>query len=426
MTWRGTLWRGVGYAIEPGIRIWLHRRVARGKEDAARLPERYGFASRSRPEGRLVWSHAASVGEAMALLPLLQRLQAARPDVAQLITTGTVTSAATVATRAPGLLHQFLPVDLPGAVDRFLAHWRPDLVLWSESELWPGLLSGVQQRGIPALLLNGRMSERSCRRWSHVPGTAQWLLGSFETIYAQTAADGERFRALGAKDVRCIGNLKQAAPPLPVDANALADMRSSLGTRPCWLMASTHPGDEASITLIQRALAVRFPGILSLVVPRHPERGAAVADMLARDGFQVARRGVGDAIAASTEIYIADTLGELGLWYRLSPVAAMGGSLIPHGGQNPVEAARLGIAVVFGPHMFNFAELSADLVARGAALQVADAQGMAAALADLLRDSAGMAAMGRAGEAYANERNAVLSDMEEAVLQRLTKLEGGN
>jgi len=284
----------------------------------------------------------------------------------------------------------------------------------------------VQRRGIPALLLNGRMSERSCRRWSHVPGTAQWLLGSFETIYVQTAADGERFRALGAADVRCIGNLKQAAPPLPVDTKALADMRSVLGTRPCWLMASTHPGDEAIITLIQRAVAARFPGTLGLVVPRHPERGMAVAEALIRDGFKVARRSIGDVIAANTEIYIADTLGELGLWYRLSPLAAMGGSLIPHGGQNPMEPARLGIAVVFGPHMFNFAELSADLVTRGAALQVPDAQGMASALSDLLGDSAHMTAMGKAGEAYANERNAVLTDMEEAVLHRLTKLDRGN
>ncbi len=417
--WRAGLWRGIGHVIAPGIRLWLQRRVARGKEDAARLPERFGSASLPRPDGRLIWSHAASVGEAMALLPLLERLQTTQPGLTLLLTTGTVTSAALVAARAPGLLHQFLPVDLPGPVDAFLNHWRPDLVLWSESELWPGLLGNLAQRGIPALLLNGRLSDRSARRWARLPGTARWLLGAFETIYAQSAADGDRFRQLGARDVRCIGNLKQAAPPLPADTAQLADLQAILGQRPRWLMASTHPGDEAAIITIQRHLAAQFPDLLGLIVPRHPERGAALAETLRGAGFRVSRRAAGEAITADTQIHIADTLGELGLWYRLCPAVVMGGSLIPHGGQNPLEPARLGAAVLFGPHMFNFAELSADLLQRQAALQAADAAGIAAGLAELLANPTKLQAMGAAGRAYATARGAVLDEIEAAVLQRL-------
>jgi len=417
-----SLWRGIGHAIAPGIALWLRRRVAQGKEDAARLGERNGIASLPRPAGLLVWSHAASVGEAVALIPLLQRLQAARPDIALLITTGTRTSAATVASRAPGLLHQYLPSDLPQATDRFFAHWRPNLVLWSESELWPGLLAGAARRGIPMLLLNARMSERSCRRWQRVPGIARWLLAGFETIYAQSQADAERYRVLGARDVQSLGNLKLAAPPLPADAAALAALQAQTAGRTLWLMASTHPGEDETTATIQRAVAARHPGLLGIVVPRHPERGPAVVEALRQAGLKVSRRAAGEAITAATDIYVADTLGELGLWYRLCPIAVMGGSLIAHGGQNPMEPARLGRAVLFGPHMFNFSEIAADLVARHAATQVPDATALALELARLLDDPAALAAMGQAGAAFATEQNAVLDKTEQAVLQRLHNL----
>ncbi len=417
-----SLWRGIGHAIAPGVALWLRRRVAQGKEDAARLGERAGIASIPRPAGLLIWSHAASVGEAMALIPLLQRLQIARPDITLLITTGTRTSAATVAARAPGLLHQYLPSDLPQAVDRFFAHWRPNLVLWSESELWPGLLTGAARRGIPMLLLNARMSERSCRRWQRVPGIARWLLAGFETIYAQSQADAERYRALGAVDVQSLGNLKLAAPPLPADEAALAALQAQTAGRRLWLMASTHPGEDEPTAAVQQVVAARHPGLLGIVVPRHPERGPSVADALRQAGLKVSRRAAGEAITAETDIHVADTLGELGLWYRLCPVAVMGGSLIDHGGQNPMEPTRLGRAVLFGPHMFNFSEIAAALLARGAALQVPDAAALGNELARLLGDRAALAAMGQAGAAFAAEQNTVLDKTEQAVLQRLQKL----
>ena len=418
MPWRESLWRGIGAAITPLVRHWLQRRVKRGKEDAARLHERFGRPALPRPAGTLIWAHAASVGEAVALLPLLRALHQARPDIALLLTTGTVTSAALIAKQGfAGLLHQFVPVDIPSAVDGFLDHWRPDLALWSESELWPGLLAGLHRRGVTALLLQGRMSARSAERWRMAPATARWLLGCFDTIYAQTANDADRFRGLGARDVQACGNLKQAAAPLDCDTAELAKLQAMLGTRPRWLLASSHPGDEAIALQADRALRQAFPDLLTIIAPRHPERGPAIAADLRKAGAKVALRSAGQTPDA--EIYLADTLGEMGLWYRLSPLALMGGSLIPHGGQNPLEPARLGAAVLFGPHMFNFSEASADLLARGAALQIGDADALAESLAALLRDPARLASMGEQGRIYANEQGAVLARLTEAVLAEL-------
>ena len=417
-TWRETLWRGIGATLTPLVRLWLQRRVKRGKEDAARLHERFGRPTLPRPAGKLIWAHAASVGEAVALLPLLRALHAARPDATLLLTTGTVTSAALVARQGfAGLLHQFVPVDIPSAADGFLDHWRPDLALWSESELWPGLLAGLHRRGVKLLLLQGRMSARSAERWRMAPGTARWLLGCFDAVYAQTANDAERFRGLGARQVREFGNLKQAAPPLDCNEAERAKLQAMIGDRPRWLLASSHPGDEAIALQADRALRSQFPDLLTLIAPRHPERGPAIAEDLRKAGARVALRSARQMPDA--EIYVADSLGEMGLWYRLCPLALMGGSLIPHGGQNPLEPARLGTAVLFGPHMFNFSEASADLLARKAALQLRDADALAETLAGLLRDPARLASMGEQGRLYANEQGAVLARLTEAVLAQL-------
>lgn len=416
--WRESLWRGIGAAITPLVRHWLHRRIQRGKEDATRLHERFGRPVLPRPAGKLIWAHAASVGEAVALLPLLRAVREARPDITLLLTTGTVTSAALVARQSfAGLLHQFVPVDIPSAVDGFLDHWRPDLALWSESELWPGLLAGLHRRGVKLLLLQGRMSARSASRWQLLPGTARWLLGCFDAVYAQTAADAERFRSLGARHVQEYGNLKQAAPPLGCDDAELARLRDAIDGRPRWLLASSHPGDEAIALQADRTLRLRFPDLLTIIAPRHPERGQAIAEDLRKSGARVALRSVDQP--PETEIYVADTLGEMGLWYRLCPLALMGGSLIPHGGQNPLEPARLGAAVLFGPHMFNFSEASADLLARNAALQVQDGIALAETIAALLADPARLAHMGEQGRIYANEQGAVLTRLTKAVLEQI-------
>jgi 3-deoxy-D-manno-octulosonic-acid transferase len=422
---RRALWRGIGHLLAPAIRLWLQRRVTQGKEDAGRLGERFGRAGKARPPGLLVWSHGASVGEAQALLPLLHALHRRRPDITLLLTTGTVTSAALVEQRAgpqtaSGILHQFVPVDLPAAVDAFLDHWRPDLVLWSESDFWPGILSELRHRGIPALLVNARLSDRSAQRWLAAPATARWLLDAFGAIYAQTAGDAERLRRLGARAVIEAGNLKQAAPPLPADAAAVDEWRARLGTRPVWLAASTHPGEDEQIAAAHRLLKARLPDLLTLIVPRHPGRGTVLQQALAAQGdLRIALRSAGETPAADTDLYIADTMGELGLWYRLCPVVMMGGSLIPHGGQNPLEPARLGCAVLFGPQMFNFAEAVAGLLQAGGALQVQDAPGMADAVGGLLQDETHRAAIAEAGRRFASADDAVIERLSEAVLERL-------
>ncbi len=425
--WRRNLWRGTGYLLGPLVRLWLQRRAARGKEEPARLSERLGIPGLQRPEGRLVWCHAASVGEAQALLPLLQALRRRESGLTLLLTTGTVTSARLVQQRragmpeGDGILHQFVPVDLPGAVDRFLDHWRPDLAVWTESEFWPGMLNGLRHRGIPALLINARLSDRSCRRWQAAPGTARWLLGSFAAIYAQTHGDAERLRRLGARDVQEVGNLKLAAPPLPVDEAAVAEWQQRLQGRPRWLVASTHPGEEPLAVLAHRFLEPHFPGLLTIIVPRHPERGPALASELGAPDLNIALRSRGEMPDAKTDLYIADTLGELGLWCRLSPLVAMGGSLIPHGGHNPLEPARLGCAVIFGPHMFNFTEAGAGLIAAGGARQFGDSSGLAEAAAALLQQPDTCRLMGERGQHYASGHEKVVDILVTAILDRLPR-----
>ena len=416
-----SLYRGLTHLAGPVIRRLLDRRAARGKEDPARRHERLGCPLLPRPVGRLVWVHAASVGEALAVLPLVDRLLSLGPQVQVMVTTGTVTSAALMARRLPGprAFHQYVPVDLPAAADGFLAHWRPDLVLWSESDFWPGILAEIQHRDIPSLLVNARMSERSCRRWSLAPQTAHWLLRSFRTIYAQTAQDAERLRRLGAANVIEAGNLKQAAPPLPAHAETVMQWQMTLGDRPRWLAASTHPGEEQQIAGVHRALKSRFPGLLTIIAPRHPQRGPEIAAALATPDCAIALRSRSEAVTEATDIYVADTLGELGLWYRLCPVVMMGGSLIPHGGQNPLEPARLDCAVLFGPSMFNFSEAVAGLLEAGGAQQVQDAAELTAALGILLADPAKTAGIAAAARTYAGGQNRILDILGDAVLQQL-------
>lgn len=407
------LYRAGTELLGPAIELWLKRRLARGKEDPARLKERLGQPGRPRPPGRLVWLHAASVGEALSVLPLIERLLAERAGLSALLTTGTVTSARLMAERLPPrAFHQFAPVDRPSAVRRFLDHWRPDLALWVESELWPNLVTETAKRGAPMALINARLSERAFRRWRRFGWMIRPMLQAFTLALAQSEADAERLRALGARDVRCLGNLKDAAPPLAADPGKLAELAAAFGDRPRWLAASTHPGEEAIAAEAHRALKPRLPGLLTVIAPRHPERGPEIADAL---GLSVGRRAAGEPPGA--DAYLADTLGELGLFYRLCPIVFVGGSLVPHGGQNPLEPARLGAAVLFGPHMRNFAEAEARLAAAGA-LRVADGPALAEAVGRLLADPMEAQRRGAALAAATAQDKAVL----EAVLAALAPL----
>jgi 3-deoxy-D-manno-octulosonic-acid transferase len=409
--------------LGPAVRIVLALRRARGKEDRARMAERFGHAGLPRPPGPLVWLHGASVGEALSALPLIERLLAADKALSVLVTTGTVTSARLMAERLPErAFHQFAPVDLPAAAARFLDHWRPDLALWLESELWPNIIRAAARRDLDMVLVNGRLSARSYARWRRFPGLARSLLGAFKRCLAQSEADAERLAALGAPRVACPGNLKFASAPLPADGDALKALRAVLGTRPLWLAASTHPGEETIVAEAHRRLRQRHPALLTVIAPRHPARGPALAAALAASGLQVARRGAGEAPRETTDIYLADTLGELGLLYRLAPIALVGGSLVPHGGQNPLEPAQLDCAILHGPAVFNFAPIAEAMAEAGATVAVADAESLASAVEALLGDADERARRAKAAADVAAGEAGVLDRVMEALAPHLASL----
>jgi 3-deoxy-D-manno-octulosonic-acid transferase len=421
-------YRGLSSLAPLALRVLLKRRLARGKEDEARLGERMGQAAKPRPAGTLVWLHAASVGEALSALPLIERVLARLPAAHILVTTGTVTSAKLMAERLPPrAFHQFVPLDAAPWVARFLDHWRPDLALWIESELWPNLLLQSKARAIPLALVNARLSERSFKGWQRWPGAARNLLHAFGLVLAQTEEYAGRFRALGAAEVAMPGNLKYAAPPPPADEAKLAGLRSAIaaGARPVWLAASIHPGEDIHVAAAQRILRARVPGALAIIVPRHPEKGAAMQAAMAAPDLKIARRAAGEAPASDTDIYIADTLGELGLFYRLADAAFVGGSLIPHGGQNPIEPAALGVPVLHGPHMFNFAAVVESFGRNDAARLVEDPYGLAEQLADILGRPEVRARMGALAKALADSERGVIDRVMTALEPLLAPLAAG-
>jgi 3-deoxy-D-manno-octulosonic-acid transferase len=344
--------RGGGVA-----RRCLERRRAEGKEDAARIAERMGKASIPRPDGQLIWFHAASVGEAASLLEMLRRLAQARPDLNCLVTTGTVTSAQFLAERLPETcMHQFSPLDIVPWVGRFLDHWRPDAAVFTESELWPATLCEAHARGVPLLLINARISNKSFRRWRMMGGMARSLLARYDRVLAQDTLAGEQLAALGADPAKLsvAGSLKEGAAPLPYDEAERTKMARAFGGRHLWLAASTHPGEEEVVLGAHLRARRALPLLSLLLVPRHPNRGDEVAALVRARGLSVAQRSKGEPITADTEVYLADTLGEMGLWYRIAPVSFVGGSLVDVGGHNPFEPALLGSAIIFGPHVRNF------------------------------------------------------------------------
>jgi 3-deoxy-D-manno-octulosonic-acid transferase len=410
------VYRWATRAAGPLSSAYLAQRARCGKEDPARLAERRGVASLTRPAGGLVWIHAASVGETASILALVDRLLDERRG-SVLITTGTVTSARLVQNRGDRsgrIRHQFVPLDHPGYVAAFLDHWRPDLALWVESELWPNLIHAARVRRIPMLLVNARMSAHSFRGWQRVPSVINPLLGGFALCLAQDQIHAERLRELGATHALCVGDLKAAAAPLPVAAADLHRMRQQIGDRPVWLAASTHDGEETIAADAHRLLRRDLPALLTMIAPRHPSRADGIAAALRAKGLRVARRSKQDAIADTTEIYLADTLGELGLFYRLAGIAFIGGSLVPMGGHNPHEAAQLDCAILHGPDMSNATRLARSLA--DAAETVRDAATLAAAVRRLLRDPDERARRAAAALAAA----AAGRDVLDAVMKELT------
>ncbi|WP_337186775.1 glycosyltransferase N-terminal domain-containing protein [Phenylobacterium sp.] len=390
--------------LEPLAPALLRRRARRGKEAPARLAERLGRTSLARPEGPLVWLHGVSVGETTSLLPLISALRARRPDLVLLVTSGTATAAELLARRLPpGVIHQFAPVDGPRAVARFLDHWRPALGVFVESELWPNLILAARRRGVRLALASARITQASARRWRGWPTAARTLLAAFDLILPQDAASEARLVSLGGACGPQL-NLKRVGEPLPADPDALRNLREILGGRRVVVAASTHPGEETIVAEAFRQ-AVRDPvEALLIVVPRHPGRGADVAAALGAD-----RRSTGAAPAGP--IHVADTLGELGLFFRLADVVVMGGGFVDGvGGHNPLEPARLGKPILTGPHVFNAQDLYAELEAEAAAIVAPDAQALARHIRGLLDNARIARRMGDAALDYADRQSAALDD----------------
>ncbi|HEX2655123.1 MAG TPA: 3-deoxy-D-manno-octulosonic acid transferase [Xanthobacteraceae bacterium] len=380
-------YRRLTVAATPLVSLLLARRLKRGKEDADRIAERRGEAVIPRPEGPLVWAHGASIGEMLAIIPLIERIRARGFNI--LVTSGTVTSARLAKQRLPeGAIHQFIPVDAPSFIRRFLDHWQPSIGLFAESDLWPNLLIESSERSIPLILVNGRLSERSFARWSYVPATISSLLSCFDLCLAQSAADAERYTELGAPRVSSTGNLKLDVPAPPVDNQKFAALKSFVGNRPVIVAASTHPGEEVILVEAHRRLRQKFPGLLTILVPRHPERGPGIVDIAKVARMPAVLRSHGLFPDQGTDIYVADTVGELSLFYRLTSIVFVGGSLVRHGGQNPIEAAKLGAGVLHGPHVWNFTEIYAALDKAHGAERVSDVNKLTARLDAWLSDSA--------------------------------------
>jgi len=390
------MYRRLASGLVPIAPALIKRRLKQGKEDPARVGERRGLSRDVRPHGPLVWIHGASVGEVLAAAALIERLRDLNLRI--LLTSGTVTSAAVVAKRfPPDVIHQYVPYDSPRYVARFLDHWQPSLALFIESDLWPNLILAGAARRVPMVLINGRMSPRSFPRWRRMYGTISALLSRFDICLAQSKTDAERFSALGGRDVVTTGNLKLDVPAPPADPAKLERLMAMTRGRPIIVAASTHPGEDEMLVAAHRNLVGFFPQLLTVIVPRHPDRGSSIAGLITASGLKPALRSREELPTAATDVYVADTMGELGLFYRLSPIVFMGGSLIRHGGQNPIEAIKLGAAIVHGPHVFNFADVYEALDASGGARQADTPEALVKQLGQLLADSTVRDRMQRAG-----------------------------
>lgn len=394
---------------------FAYRKVARKLASAgvpdARIRERLGHATLARPSGRLLWFHAASVGESLSILGLITRLQQRAPELTFLITTGTATSAEILAKRMPaGCVHQFAPLDSKPALRRFLAHWKPDLAVFVESELWPQMLVETQRTGTPLALLNARLSARSVKRWHKFGKTARSLLSLFSLIIAQTEETAAHLATLGANPaiLRTGQDLKAIAGALPYDAAVLNSLETTLGQRPIWVASSTHDGEEEQMLAAHQVVLNSFPDALLILVPRHPERASDITNLIKTSGLSYAQRSLNAPITAETTVYLADTLGETGLWYALAPVVFLGGSLMPIGGHNPFEPAYAGAAVLTGPHVHNMPQIYQEFEAAGGCQTIANSAALASTLKYFFATPSSLKAAGAAAHAFANSQQDAL------------------
>lgn len=411
------LYRAAWRLAGPLLPLYLRRRARRGKEDPARMAERYGMASLARPDGDLLWVHGASVGESLSALPLIERLLEQDPNLHVLVTTGTVTSAGLLEARLPErAFHQYLPLDHPTHAAAFVNHWQPDAVFWIESEFWPNLLREISTRGIPAALLNARLSERSFKRWQMSPQFIRNLIGTFSLCLAQDENIAGMLEALGATKVSTAGNLKFAALPLPDAEPERRSLETLLGERKIIVAAQTVEGEETSLGSILPDLKEEFSDLLLIVVPKHTHRSSSIEQALAVAELKIAVRSRGEVPVTDTDIYLADTMGELGLFFRLNAPVFLGRSLVPgYGGSNLLEPARFGRCIIQGVHTENFSTMNDLFRSSSASLVAGDEAQLKDLLLDVLRDPQRADEIGTKAEAVTSSASTVLDRVADLV-----------
>ncbi len=398
------------------IKRYIKKRLNNGKEDKQRFNERVGRSKLPRPEGKLVWLHGASVGESVSMLPLIQKILDTYSDAHVMVTTGTVTSADVMSKRLPErAFHQFIPIDNPIFTTRFVKHWHPDVALWFESEFWPAMLSSIRRKNIPLILINGRISNKSFKRWQQFDFISKELLACFSLCLGQSEEDAYRLQVLGAKSSMCLGNLKYAGLPLPIDEEKRDSILKQIGKRPLWLASSTHNDEEVRIAKIHKRLKEKIPGLLTIIAPRHPQRGKEIKEQIENLDLKGALRSANEKITPSTDIYIADTIGEMGIWYNIAKIVFIGGSLIPHGGQNFIEPSRVRDAVIVGPHMHNFTDAMNRAKKADAVMQVTDTQELEELLDQLLSNKELLEAKASLAYNWANSEAKVLDGIMDKV-----------
>ncbi|MDF2965161.1 MAG: waaA [Rickettsiaceae bacterium] len=378
-----TFYRILTIIAFPVIYIIIQVRKIVGKEDKTRFRERFGLAAIKRVEGYMIWIHAASVGESLSALPLIERLTAANPKITILLTTGTVSSTKVIVDRLPAsVVHQYIVVDSYFCVRRFLNHWQPDLAIFIESELWPNLLIETAKT-CPLLLLNARMSDRSFKKWSILKSLASSLLSQFSLIITQSKQDLDKYRALGAQKLKNAGNIKYANINTSFDQYEYDKLYAQIKDRTVWLAASTHQADEEPIYKTHLALKKIFPNLLTILAPRHPVRTSIIIDRMLVHPIKFVCRTNLESIKADTDIYLANTLGEMNLFYSLASAIFIGGSFA-NGGHNPIEAANFNKPIIVGPNMSNFKEIAEEFLKNGAVIQITSTADLVKSLQFLL------------------------------------------
>ncbi len=401
-------YRYVGTAAYPMIGGYVAWRLSNGKEDKNRHHERYGMASCERPKGPLIWFHAASVGETIAVVPLIEAI--CGYGIGVVLTTGTVTSAQVAEERLGGrVIHQYVPFDLKPTVSRFLDHWYPDLAIFAESEIWPMTILELGARRVPQILVNGRLSDRSFKSWKKRAYLADFIFENMAHVVAQSEVDRERFRALGARPVTVSGNLKVDTPPPSVDERSLQALQRQIGRRPTWAAVSTHEGEEMIAAEVHAVLRNHHRGLLTIIVPRHPDRAEVLLRQFANTGFNIVRRSTGERIMPDTGILLGDTIGEMGLYLRLTEIAFVGCSMTSTGGHSPLEPAMLGTAVLAGYNVQNFRDTYQRLIDRGGAKVVRNRDMLARAVNLLIGNEITRHAMIMAGASTVEEMRGALA-----------------